>query len=252
MEIIEFVRQISQTLSYLSKRTDRDYYTMLFPEGMQLPYFLNIPRNKKVKKWLKRLYDGYIGGRGYQVWMELRDRNRSLFEKVLKIFFPKTVIHPFRLHDLERALFIWKFREDRLSLISLARYVIENKDEMVLKYEKLFKEYEQWFHDEHDMTKIKELTDKLIKEGVVRKHFKREEDRVAFYFIPMPYFYHISILIHCYIAQLLHETFFEEEWRIQKQKKAILNELLILAIAGEPLPSKEEVKRRLRKLESEG
>jgi hypothetical protein len=55
----DFVKQISQTLSYLSERTNREHYTKLFPEGVELPDAIRT-LDRKDRKWLRKLYyEGY-------------------------------------------------------------------------------------------------------------------------------------------------------------------------------------------------
>ncbi len=135
----EFVKQITETIRYLSERSGREYYTKLFPEGVELysagEILKKLEEEKRYRKdigfWLWRLLEGYRKFYAPEVWKELLRSDYFLFEKILGLFFSSIkgwkfiykvlTENPQRLHPDE--------------LIWISRYIIKHKDE-VLKCDK--------------------------------------------------------------------------------------------------------------------
>ncbi len=244
----DFVKQISQTLSYLSERTNREHYTKLFPEGVELPNALRGRLNGKERKWLRKLYEGYKKLEANKVWAELEREELEVFLKLLRLFFPE----PIKLRRVYEVLMEWEPDHTPVDLIMLGRRVIEWKDEM-LKYDEFYEDYKKLRSGSHDYIPKKELRrilGRLIKGGVVLHGFKIEPDGTYRYIVkPEPYFHYMSILPHAHIVYILREMFSEEDRLEKKRKEAVLYGLFIDALLGYPLPDKREIKRKLRKKE---
>ncbi len=134
----EFVKQINETIKYLSDRSGREYYTKLFPEGVELysagEILKKLEEEKRYRKdigfWLWKLFDGYRKFYAPEVWRELLRSDYTLFEKIVGLFFSSTrsikliskvlTENPQRLHPDE--------------LIWISRYIIKHKDK-VLRYD---------------------------------------------------------------------------------------------------------------------
>jgi hypothetical protein len=253
--MIDFVKQISEALNYLSERTDREQYIKLFPEGVKL---LDAPRgslNKKVERLLKRLYVGYMKRKANMIWRELEEKDKIA---ILEFFFPA----PFCYDKIYDALLDWEPDQSPLDLIMLGRRVAENKEEM-LKFDKYYEKYKRMRRGWVPKDELFEILQELVDAGVYLKHFKIEQDGTfTGKFIPMPYFHHVSILLHSYIAYILREMFGNEDLDklgdkhedIYYDKNTLyeLNfEIFLKTILGYPLPDKRRIKHILKKVEEQ-
>jgi len=240
----EFVKQITETIKYLSDRSGREHYTKLFPEGVELPDALRGWLDRKDKKWLRKLYEGYEKLEANKVWAELERWEPEVFQKLLRLFFPE----PIKLRRVYEVLMEWEPDHEPVDLIMLGRRVIRWKDEM-LKYDEFYKDYMKLRSERLiPEDELKQIISKLISGGVVLHGWKIEPDGAVLYTVkPLPYFHYMSILLHAYIVFILREMFNEEERLEKKRKEAVLYELFIDALLGYPLPDKRKIKRRLRK-----
>jgi hypothetical protein len=134
----DFVKQITETIKYLSDRSGREYYTKIFPEGIELysagEVLKKLEEEKRYRKdigfWLWRLFEGYRKFYAPSVWEELLRSDFTIFEKILGLFFPSVrgwkfiykilTENPQRLHPDE--------------LIWISRYIIKHRDK-VLRYD---------------------------------------------------------------------------------------------------------------------
>ncbi len=242
----DFVKQITETVRYLSDRSGRENYTKLFPEGVELPDALRGWLNRKDRKWLRKLYEGYEKREANKVWAELERREPEVFLKLLRLFFPE----PIKLRRVYEVLMEWEPDLTPVDLIMLGYRVIEGKDEM-LRYDEFYEDYMKLrlgkFIPEDE---LKRIINKLISGDVVLHGWKIEPDGTVLYrVIPLPYFHYMSILLHAYIVFILREMFNEEERLEKKRKEAVLYGLFLDALLGYPLPDKREIKRKLRKKE---
>jgi hypothetical protein len=240
-----FVKQITETIRYLSDRSGRKHYTNILPDGVKLPDDLRGWLDRKDKKWLRKLYyEGYEKLEANKVWAEMEEEEPEVFQKLLGLFFPE----PIKPRRVYKVLMEWEPNLKPIDLIMLGRRAIERKDEM-LKYDEFYEDYmklrTEWFISKDE---LKQILDKLIDGGVVLHGWKIEPDGTYVEkVIPDPYFHYIPILLHAYIVFILREMFNEEE-RLEKQRKnAVLFELFLDALLGYPLPNKKEIKRKLRK-----
>jgi hypothetical protein len=128
----EFVKEITETIKYLSERSGREHYTKIFPEGVELysagEILKKLEEEKRYRKdigfWLWRLLEGYRKFYAPMVWQELFRSDYHLFEKILGLFFSSIrgwkfiykvlTENPQRLHPDE--------------LIWISRYIIKHKD----------------------------------------------------------------------------------------------------------------------------
>jgi hypothetical protein len=241
--VAEFVKQITETIKYLSDRSGREHYTKLFPEGVKLPDALRGWLNKKDRKWLRKLYEGYQKLEANKVWAELEWREPEVFQKLLRLFFPE----PIKLRRVYEVLMEWKPDSEPVDLIMLGYRVIEWKDEM-LRYDEFYEDYMKFKTKELPEDELKHIIRKLISGDVALHRWEIEPDGSRRYIVkPQPYFHYMSILLHAYIVYILREMFNEEE-RLEKQRKeAVLFELFIDALLGYPLPDKRTIMRKLRK-----
>jgi hypothetical protein len=243
----EFVKQITETIKYLSERSGRKNYTKLLPEGVELPNALRGWLDRKDKKWLRKLYyEGYQKLEANKVWAELERQEPEVFQKLLRLFFPE----PIKLRRVYEVLMEWEPNFEPVDLIMLGRRVIEWKDEMP-KYDEFYEDYmklRSGYRNYLSKKELRRILGRLVKGGVVIHGFKIDPDGTYRYIVkPEPYFHYIPILLHAYIVFILREMFNEEE-RLEKQRKeAVLFELFIKALLGEPLPDKKEIKRKLRR-----
>jgi hypothetical protein len=239
-----FVKQITETIKHLSDRSGREHYTKLFPEDVKLPDVLRGWLDRKDKKWLRKLYyEGYQKLEANKVWAELEQREPEVFQKLLRLFFPE----PINLERVYKLLREWNPDHYPFDLIMLGRRVIEWKDEM-LKYDEFYEDYMKFRTKWLPEDELKHIINKLISGGVVIHGFKIEPDGTYRYIVkPLPYFHYIPILLHAYIVYILRELFNEEERLERQRKEAVLFELFIKALLGEPLPDKKEIKRKLRR-----
>jgi len=207
----EFVKQINETIKYLSDRSGRKNYTKLLPEGVKLPDALRGWLDRKDRKWLKRLYEGYEKLEANKVWAELERREPEVFVKILKLFFPE----PTKLRRVYEVLMEWEPDHTPVDLIMLGRRVIEWKDEM-LEYDKFYEDYKKLrsgYRSYMSKKELRRILGRLIKGGVVLHGFKIEPDGTYTYIVkPPPYFHYMSILLHAYIVYILREYFNNEEW----------------------------------------
>jgi hypothetical protein len=239
----DFVNQITETIRYLSERSGREHYTKLLPEGVELPDALRGWLDRKDRKWLRKLYEGYQKLEANKVWAELERREPEVFLKLLRLFFPE----PIKLRRVYEVLMEWNPDLYPVDLIMLGRRVIEWKKDM-LKYDEFYEDYmklkTEWLPEDE----LKHIINKLISGGVVLNDWKIEPDGTVLYIVkPLPYFHYMSILLHAYIVFILREMFNEKE-RLEKQRKeAVLFELFIDALLGYPLPDKKTIRRKLRK-----
>jgi len=241
----DFVKQIEETIRYLSDRSGRENYTSILPESVKLPNALRGWLDRKDKRWLRKLYyEGYEKLEANKVWAELEQKEPEVFQKLLRLFFPE----PIKLKRVYKVLMEWEPNLKPIDLIMLGWRVIRWKDEM-LKYDEFYEDYMKLRSEKFiPEDELKQILDKLISAGVCSRGFKIEPDGTYVEkVIPEPYFHYMSILLHAYIVFILREMFNEEE-RIEKQRKdAVVFELFLDALLGYPLPSKQEIKRKLRK-----
>jgi hypothetical protein len=181
----DFVKQISQTLSYLSERTNREHYTKLFPEGVELPDALRGRLNGKERKWLRKLYEGYKKLEANKVWAELEQREPEVFLNLLRLFFPE----PIKLRRVYEVLMEWEPDHTPVDLIMLGRRVIEWKDEM-LRYDEFYEDYMKLRSGQFiPEDELKQIINKLISGDVVSHGWKIEPDGTVLYIVkPLPYF----------------------------------------------------------------
>jgi hypothetical protein len=228
-----FVKQLTETIRYLSDRSGREHYTKIFPEGAKLPHDLRGWLSRKEKKWLRKLYyEGYRKLEANKVWAEMEEEEPEVFQKLLRLFFPE----PINLEKVYKLLKEWNPNHYPLDLIMLGQRVIRWKDEM-LKYNKFYEDYMK-LRTERFISKdeLKQILDKLIDGGVASHEWKIEPDGTYVEkVIPDPYFHYIPILLHTHIVFILREWFNEEE-RLEKQRKdARLFELFLDALLGFPV-----------------
>jgi hypothetical protein len=209
----EFVKQITETIKYLSERSGRKHYTRIFPEGVELPDALRSWLDRKDKKWLRELYEGYEKLEANKVWAELERREPEVFQKLLRLFFPE----PIKLRRVYKVLMEWEPDHYPVDLIMLGRRVIEWKGEM-LKYDEFYEDYKKLRSESFiPEDKLKQIINKLISGGVVWHDWKMEPDGTVLYIVKSPpYFHYMSILLHAYIVFILREHFNTEEW-LEKQ-----------------------------------
>ena len=133
------MKEITETIKYLSDRSGRELYTKLFPEGVKLhsveEILKKLEEEKRYRKdiglWLWRLLEGYRKFYAPSVWQELLRSDYILFEKILGLFFS----------SIKGWKFIYKVLNEnpqRLhpdELIWISRYIIKHKDK-VLRYDK--------------------------------------------------------------------------------------------------------------------
>jgi hypothetical protein len=239
----EFVKQITETIKYLSERSGRKHYTKLLPEGVKLPDALKGWLDRKDRKWLRKLYEGYQKLEANKVWAELERQEPEVFQKLLRLFFPE----PIKLRRVYEVLMEWEPNFEPVDLIMLGRRVIEWKDEMP-KYDEFYEDYMKLKTKWLSKDELKHIINKLISGGVVLHGWKIEPNGSVLYIVkPLPYFHYMSILLHAYIVFILREMFNEEERLEKKRKEAVLYELFIDALLGYPLPDKKEIKRKLRR-----
>jgi hypothetical protein len=242
--MVGFVKQITETIRYLSDRSGRKNYTNLLPEGVELPDTLRGWLDRKDRKWLRKLYyEGYRELEANKVWAELEQQEPEIFQKLLRLFFPE----PIKLRRVYKVLMEWEPDTEPVDLIMLGRRVIERKEEM-LKYDEFYEDYmklkTEWLPEDE----LKQIINKLISGGVVIHGFKIEPDGTVLYIVkPEPYFHYMSILLHAYIVFILWEMFNEEERLEETRKKSVLYELFIDALLGYPLPDKKTIMRKLRR-----
>ncbi len=204
----DFVKQITETVRYLSNRSGRKHYTKLFPEGVELPDALRGRLNGKERKWLRELYEGYEKREANKVWAELERREPEVFLKLLRLFFPE----PIKLRQVYDVLMEWEPDHTPVDLIMLGYRVIEWKDEM-LRYDEFHEDYMklrsgEFIHEDE----LKQIINKLISGGVVLHGWKIEPDGTVLYRVkPLPYFHYMSILLHAYIVFILREHINGEE-----------------------------------------
>jgi hypothetical protein len=135
----EFVKEITETIKYLSDRSGRGYYTKIFPEGVGLysagEILKKLEEEKRYRKdigfWLWKLFEGYRKFYAPSVWVELLRSDYFIFERILGLFFPSVkgwkfiykllTENPQRLHPDE--------------LIRISEYIIKHRDK-VLSYDK--------------------------------------------------------------------------------------------------------------------
>jgi len=135
----DFVKQIEETIEYLTKNPSKEYYTKLFPEGVKLynagEVLKKLEEEKRYRKdigfWLWKLFEGYSKFYAPSVWEELLRSDYFVFEKILGLFFLSVkgwkfiykvlTENPQRLHPDE--------------LIRISEYIIKHKDK-VLSYDK--------------------------------------------------------------------------------------------------------------------
>jgi hypothetical protein len=238
----DFVKQITETIKYLSDRSGRKNYSKLFPEDAKLPDALRGWLDRKDRKWLRVLYEGYEKLKANEVWAELERREPEVFQKLLRLFFPE----PIKLRRVYEVLMEWNPELEPVDLIMLGYSVIKDKDEM-LKYDEFYEDYmklkTEWLPEDE----LNHILNKLISGGVVLDHFKIKDGTYIRIVKPLPYFHYMSILLHAYIVFILREMFCEEERLERKRKEAVLFELFLDALLGYPLPSKKEIRRKLRR-----
>ncbi len=207
----EFVKEITETIRYLSERSGRKNYTKLLPEGVELPDALRGWLDRKDRKWLRKLYEGYEKLEANKVWAELERREPEVFLKLLRLFFPE----PIKLRRVYEVLMEWEPDHSPFDLIMLGHRVIRWKDEM-LKYDEFYEDYKKLRSGSHDYIPKKELRrilGRLIKGDVALHGFKIEPDGTYRYIVkPLPYFHYMSILLHAYIVYILREYIRSEEW----------------------------------------
>ncbi|MCI4454105.1 MAG: hypothetical protein JHC25_04050 [Thermodesulfobacterium sp.] len=239
-----FVKQITETIRYLSDRSGRENYTKLFPEGVKLPDALRGWLDRKDRKWLRKLYEGYEKLKANEVWAELKEQEPEIFQKLLRLFFPE----PIKLRRVYEVLMEWNPDLEPVDLIMLGRSVIEDKDEM-LRYDEFYEDYMKLRSGQFiPEDELEQILNKLISGGVVENGWKIEQDGTVLYKVkPLPYFHYMSILLHAYIVFILREMFNEEERLEKKRKDAVLFGLFLDALLGYPLPNKKEIKRKLRR-----
>ncbi|MFZ8858992.1 MAG: hypothetical protein ACO2PP_00580 [Thermocrinis sp.] len=205
----EFVKQITETVRYLSDRSGREHYTKLFPEGVELPDAIRT-LDRKDRKWLRKLYyEGYKKLEAKKVWEELEVLEYDVFKKILRLFFPE----PINLEKVYKVLREWNPDHYPIDLIMLGRKVIEWKDEM-LRYDEFYEDYMKLRSGQFiPEDELKQIINKLISGDVVSHGWKIEPDGTVLYIVkPLPYFNYISILLHSYIVFLLREHINGEEW----------------------------------------
>jgi len=204
----DFVKQITETVRYLSDRSGRKHYTKLFSEGVELPDAIRT-LDRKDRKWLRKLYyEGYKKLEANKVWEELEVLEYDVFKKILRLFFPE----PINLEKVYKVLREWNPDHYPIDLIMLGRRVIEWKDEM-LRYDEFYEDYMKLRSGQFiPEDELKQIINKLISGGVVLHGWKIEPDGTVLYIVkPLPYFNYISILLHAYIVFILREMFSEEE-----------------------------------------
>jgi hypothetical protein len=204
----DFVKQITETIKYLSDRSGRENYTKLFPEGVELPDALRGWLNGKERKWLRKLYEGYEKLEANKVWVELEQRETEVFLKLLRLFFPE----PIKLRRVYDVLMGWESDHTPVDLITLGYRVIRWKDEMP-KYDEFYEDYTKLRSGEFiPEDELKQIINKLISGGVVLHGWKIEPDGTVVYIVkPLPYLNYISILLHSYIVFLLRKHINGEE-----------------------------------------
>jgi hypothetical protein len=135
----EFVKEITETIKYLSDRSGREYYTKIFPEGVELysagEVLKKLEEEKRYRKdigfWLWRLLEGYRKFYAPSVWNELLRSDVIIFEKIIGLFFPS-------VRGLKIISKVLTENQQRLhpdELIWISRYIIKHKDK-VLRYDK--------------------------------------------------------------------------------------------------------------------
>jgi len=239
----DFVKQITETIRYLSDRSGRENYTKLFPEDAKLPDALRCWLDRKDKQWLRKLYEGYNKLEANKVWAELKEQEPEVFQKLLRLFFPE----PIKLRRVYEVLMEWNPDHTPIDLIMLVYRVIEDKDEM-LKYDEFYEDYTKLKTELLSEDELEHILNKLINADVVLNDFEIEPDGTYIHTVkPLPYFHYMSILLHAYIVFILREMFDEEERLERKRKEAVLYELFIYAMLGYPLPDKKAIMRKLRR-----
>jgi hypothetical protein len=129
----EFVKQITETIKYLSDRSGREDYIKFYPEDAELPeakeVLKRVEEDKRYLKersfWLWRLLDGYMKFRADEVWKEFLRQDAILLIRTLEVLFPP-ISYKIAYNTLTK-------RPQRLhpdELIRLSEYIIKHKDKV--------------------------------------------------------------------------------------------------------------------------
>jgi len=218
----DFVKQISQTLSYLSERTDRKHYTKLFPEGVVLPdefkFREKLHRSRylrrRIKMWILKMLSGYRRLKVEEVWEEFAKQDFKAFKRLFKLLFPE----PIDLRRVYEALTLWSQTQYPHELMWISDYIIKHKDE-VLKYDQIYYDYELVESRRVSLEEAKLILDRAKRLDVPVENFRKEPDGTYTMSIPKKLqFYHISILLHTYIFHVLHVAIFGDSWEKRQER----------------------------------
>jgi hypothetical protein len=220
----DVVKNISQTLSYLSERTDREDYKGLVPEGVMLwtkysfvmgLVSLSTGMVDRVVWWLWKLTDGYLSYKADEVWREFAKQDKRACVLTLRLFFPK----PIKLRRVYNALVIWRQTLHPKEFEWFIPYIIEHKDEMRL-YDELYPYVEDAVQLKPE--ELKQFLKKLYSIDGKLKYFRENPDKTYTVQVEKKLqFYYISILLHAYIFSILRKMFLGRTWPIKKWIKCL-------------------------------